>query len=342
METADLPRSWTAAGFFRSRGQDVVCTLCPHACVLAEGEVGFCGVRRRRRGNLETATFASTVRHLAPVERKPLYHYRPGSRTLTLAAPGCSFTCAYCQNYRISQLGRVPEAVWRAESVDPEEVVAAAAVEGAAVALSYSEPSLAAELTLALAEAGRRRGVDVVWKTNGFLTREATARIAPALAAVNVDVKSVDEVRHRTLTGAPVAPVLDALADFVAAGVWAEVSTPLIPGISDDPAALQRIAGAIARISPEIPWHLLRFTPEFRMKKARPTHPDALRRAVDVGHQTGLRYVYVERALGEDGRTTCCPDCGAPVIERDIWATRRVGLRDGACPDCGTSIPGRW
>jgi pyruvate formate lyase activating enzyme len=333
---------WSPAAFYRAQGSHLQCTLCPHGCALADGALGECRVRRRRGDRLETATFVTSVRHLDPVERKPLYHYRPGRRVLTLASPGCSFHCHYCQNYRLSQFGRTPAAPWQAEAVDPEEAAAAAAAQGAALGLSYSEPSLAAELTLALAAAGRPRGVEVLWKSNGFLTVEAAAEIAPALAAVNIDLKSASEARHRGLTGAPLAPILEALRFFVRAGVWVEVSTPVIPGFNSDPASLRLLAEEVLRLGADIPWHLLRFNPEFRMRALAPTHPDTLGLAAAVGREVGLRYVYVERALGAAGRATCCPRCGHQVVSRGIWSTAQVALVSGCCPECGSPIPGVW
>jgi hypothetical protein len=187
---------WAPAAFYRAEGADLVCTLCPHECRLGDGEVGACQVRRRTAARLETATFATTVRHIDPVERKPFYHFRPGSRVLTLAAPGCTFACHYCQNYRISQFGRVPEIAWSAEEVDPVEIVESAAGQGLSIALSYSEPTLAAELVLALAASGRGRGVPILWKSNGFITPGAIKRLAPCLEAVNVDLKAADESRR--------------------------------------------------------------------------------------------------------------------------------------------------
>lgn len=336
------PLGWTPAAFHRPLGQAILCTLCPHACQLADGEVGLCGVRRRSGGQLETATRASSVQHTDPVERKPFYHYRPGTLALTLAAPGCSFTCHYCLNYRLSQFGRVPEARWDARPVDAAAIVAAAAAQGAAVALSYSEPSLAAELTLDLAAAARERGVDVLWKSNGFVTSEALDSLAPCLAAVNLDLKAADDKRHRALTGAPLGPVLATLASLVARGVWVEVSTPVIPGFNDHDEALGAIAAAIAGVSLDLPWHLLRFSPEFRMRRRPPTAIARLARGVDLGRAAGLRYVYVERALGEAGRHTSCPRCAAVVVRRRIWATEEVLLHEGACPTCALAIPGRW
>jgi pyruvate formate lyase activating enzyme len=291
---------------------------------------------------METATFSSAVRHVGQVERKPLYHFRPGTQTLTLAAPGCTFRCDYCINHRISQYGREADVPWHAEPVDVRAVVDEAAALGASVSLSYTEPSLAMELTLALAEAGRARGVDVLWKSNGYLTPEATALAAPALAAVNLDIKTADDDAHRELTGAPLGPVLDTLATLHAAGVWVEVSTPLIPGVSAEPGRLAAVAAAVAAVDPAIPWHLLRFTPAYRRSGDVPTPPAALAEAVRIGRDAGLRYVYVERALGDDGRATRCPGCGHRVVTRGIWSVTTVELPDGHCPRCGTLVEGRW
>lgn len=334
---------WRPAHFYRRQGKNLLCTLCPHGCTLADGETGACRVRRRRGDGLETATFASSVQHLDAIERKPFYHFRPGARALTLGAPGCSFRCSYCQNYQLSQYGRLADLPWQGQPVDPAAVVEAAAAAQASICLSYSEPILATELTLALARAGRSRAVPVLWKSNGFITPEALARVAPHLAAVSLDLKAADARRHRALTGAPLAPVLATLAGLHAAGVWVEVCTPLIPRVNDDEASLQGIAAQICAVSPDIPWHLLRFTPEFRMRRASPTSPAALAAAAAFGRAAGLRHVYVERALGADGRATHCPRCDHRLISRGIWRTDANDLTaSGACPRCATPIPGRW
>jgi pyruvate formate lyase activating enzyme len=287
---------------------------------------------------METATFASAVVHVDAVERKPLYHFHPGSPTVTLAAPGCSFRCDYCVNFRISQYGRDDASTWGAQSVDAGSIVTRAAALGGCVALSYSEPSLAPELTLELARRGREMGVEVVWKSNGFLTPEAVALCAPAVAAVNIDLKCADEEKHRKLTGAAVKPVIEAIKAFIDYGTWVEVSTPLIPGVSDP----ERVAGIIAGIGTYIPWHLVRFTPAYRMGAEDPTPPHDLADAVAIGRAAGLKYVYVERALGADGRSTRCPRCQVTVVRRGVWSLQANELSAGRCGACGTGIEGRW
>jgi pyruvate formate lyase activating enzyme len=201
---------------------------------------------------------------------------------------------------------------------------------------------LSAEMTLDLAAAGAPLGVRVVWKSNGFLTPEAVAAVAPALAAVSIDLKAADDQAHLKLTGAPLAPVLEALRGFVEAGVWVEVCTPLIPEFADSPEQLTVIAEHVAALGPGVPWHPARFTPAFRMRGPAPTSPAQLAEAVRIGKAAGLRYTYVERALGDDGRATGCPACGECVVERRIWGLAGSRLRDGCCPACGTAIEGVW
>lgn len=292
---------------------------------------------------METATFGSSVRHFDAVERKPFFHFRPGTQVLTLAAPGCTFRCTYCINHRMSQYGRETDVLaWDASPVDPAEAVRAAADAGASIGLSYTEPSLAIELTLELARHGREAGVPVVWKTNGFLTKEAATAAVSAVTAANIDIKAADEDAHRRLTGASLGPVLDTLRAFADAGVWVEVSTPVIPGVNAEPGQLSWIAGQIAGVSTEIPWHLIRWTPGFKLTEGDPTTPAALAEAVSLGRRAGLKHVYVERALGADGRATRCPGCDRVVILRAIWALERSDLYNGSCPGCGYRLAGRW
>jgi pyruvate formate lyase activating enzyme len=318
------------------------CGLCPFGCVLSDGQLGVCQVRRNRGGSLETATFTAAVAHLDAIERKPLYHLKPGSLVLTVAGPGCTFRCDYCINYRLSQFGRVATAPWTGAPARPAELVSQASAAGAAIGLSYAEPGLALELTLALAEHAIPAGLPVIWKSNGFLTRRAVDLVAPALTAVNIDVKAATETAHRRLTGAPLRPILETIERFREAGVWVEVSTPLIPGVSAGPAALRSIATLLAAMDPGLPWHLARFTPEFRMRDSQPTPPSALGAGQAIGHEAGLAFVYVERALGPEGRRTRCPACRNTLVQRGIWETLENYITNGRCPHCGYQIPGRW
>ncbi|MFJ3673152.1 radical SAM protein [Streptomyces sp. NPDC090106] len=334
--------AWVPADFYRAVDGGLQCTLCPFRCRLRDGDTGACEVRRRDGDRVLTATWSTTVEHWSSVERKPFYHFRPGLPLLTLAPPGCSFRCDYCVNHRVSQYGRDPDARVTAHTVDVGKLVGSAAERGAGLALSYSEPSLAAELTLELGARAGPLGVPLVWKSNGFLTPEAVERVAPVLAAVNIDVKAAGESEHRRLTGASLAPVLEAARLFRDAGVWVEISTPVIPGTSSDDRQLASIAGFVASLGADTPWHLLRFTPTYRMGDHRPTAPERLASAARVGRAAGLRHIYVERALGATGRATHCPGCGVEVVTRGVWGRAESRLRGGSCPACGERIAGVW
>ncbi|MFG1722657.1 AmmeMemoRadiSam system radical SAM enzyme [Micromonospora chalcea] len=327
---------------YSARGDRIRCDLCPLRCMLRDGQTGECGVRRRAGEVLQTATFATVMQHVDANERKPFYHFRPGGRSLTLAAPGCTFACSYCINHRISQYGRETALAWSGQPVDPAEVVARAAAEGADICFSYTEPSLALELTEAVAALAGPAGVHVMWKSNGFLTPEAVERAAPLLDAVNIDVKAGDTAAHHRLTGAPLEPVLETMREFARRGVWLEVTTPLIPGCSAEPQQLAAIARTVASVSVEVPWHLVRFTPTYRMTAQAPTMPAELAEAVRIGHAAGLRHVYVERALGARGRETRCAACGVTIVRRGIWQLESCEVRAGGCPRCDHPIDGRW
>lgn len=344
MSATHLPVAiqWQPAGFWHWQGQRIACDLCPLRCGLLDGETGRCDVRRRTGNTLETATFASSVWHWQSVERKPLYHFRPGLRTLTLAAPGCNFRCNYCQNAVLSQFGKDPLVPWSAKPIIPTTVVEAAHEAGVAIAISYTEPTLAAELTQALAQAVQGRDIPLIWKSNGFITKQALHRIAPLLSAINIDLKAADETSHRWLTGVALAPVLAAARAYKSLGVWVEISTPLINGLNTSLEQIRQMASMVASVGLDVPWHLIRVLPDYRMRSLMPTSPSLLKQAIKIGYEAGLRHVYVERATGAADRQTNCPNCGAIVIDRDIGALAQNYLIDGNCPVCNECISGVW
>ena len=334
---------WNPASFYVNDSNALACTLCAHMCSFKkDGDIGFCHTRRRKNNQLETATLTVGIQHLDTVERKPLYHYKPGKNVLTLATPGCTFQCLYCQNYRLSQFGRSEQASWRSASLKIEDIVNNAAENQAAIGFSYAEPTLNAELTLALHELAKPRNIGIIWKTNGFLTESAAKILSPTLAAANIDLKSLNERQHKKLTGANLKPVLDTIRTFYNAGVWLEISTPLIPTINSDVTSIGQIAKFIASIDTNIPWHLGRFNPDFKLQKLPPTSIDMLKQARKIGLDAGLKYVYVERALGSEGRTTYCSSCGKPLITREIWKLENNDLKDNKCPNCQTLVAGKW
>jgi len=342
--TAGLAPEWGPALLGDGDGTGaIVCAVCPHECRLRPGQTGRCGVRRHdARHGFQTATYAVSAAHIDAIERKPLYHVRPGGTVLTIGTPGCSLRCDFCLNHRLSQYGQVSGVRWTGSTADAAAIVEAACAVDSDIAMSYSEPSLAVELALDIAQHALPRGVRLLWKSNGFMTARALDLVSPVLDAVNIDVKAAYDRDHRRITGVSLAPVWNSIARLRSSGVWVEVSTPLVPGAATADAQLRAIASRLASIDRDIPWHVLRFTPDFRMQQECPTAPAALARAVEIGHEAGLRFVYVERALGDAGRATVCPCCGVYAVERDIWQTRSCRIVAGACAECGTLIAGRW
>jgi pyruvate formate lyase activating enzyme len=333
---------WRPADFWSQdqRGR-LWCQLCPFHCSFDSDDLGRCRVRRRRGDQLETSTFALPVRHRQPIERKPFYHVRPGAMTLTLAAPGCNFRCDYCQNSSLAHAEPDEPGLPEIPAASLSAAVETAIRDGLILALSFTEPTLAAEATLALHHLAAGR-VPIVWKTNGFISPGAIERLAPALTAVNIDLKAANLESHLRLTEAPLAPVVKAMHAFAAAQVWVEISTTLVPGVNDDTHAVATMADIVAGVGLDTPWHLRRFHPDHQRQHTIPTSSDTLSRAARIARDAGLRHVYVERALGAEGCMTTCPTCNDKLILRRFGRLQENRMQDGRCLNCGATLPGRW
>ena len=326
-------------------GRSVRCVLCAHRCLVRDGRQGICGVRENRDGGLVSLVYGELVAaHLDPIEKKPLYHVLPGTTAFSIATMGCPFRCGFCQNWEIAQApheGLAPSTL----RMTPEEVVDEAMRSGAAsIAYTYVEPTIFVEYLLDVARLARRAGLLNVLVTNGYLTPESIAEIAPWIDAANVDLKGFDDAVYRRICGARLAPVLDTLVGLRAAGVWLEVTTLLIPGHTDDPDGLAQLTRWIAReLGPETPWHVSRFFPAYRFAHIPATAVESIRAAARLGHDAGLAHVYPgnlgANAGAEDGVTRCA-GCGEALIVRARYQILEDELLDGACPGCGRRLAG--
>ena len=327
----------------RVRDGSVRCRLCAHGCTIAPGSRGLCGVRQNDGGTLYSLSYGRLVaRDVDPIEKKPLFHFYPGSRAYSIATVGCNFTCQNCQNHFISQYPRQHDGRLVGDAAEAEEVVEDAVQAGCrSVAYTYTEPTIAIEFYLEVMQRAREAGLANVWVSNGFFSRDAADRLLPFLDAINIDLKGItDEFYHRVVGGS-VRPVLDSIERVHREGVWVEVTTLLIPGQNDADEELRWTAEAIAGISPSIPWHLSRFFPAFRLMQHPPTPVETLERARRIGRDVGLHYVYLGNVPGE-GEETHCPSCGAVVVRRAgyfVWENRLSG---GTCPSCGAPVDGVW
>ncbi len=318
----------------------VNCFLCSHRCRIAQGKRGFCRVRANRGGTLYSLVYGRVIaQHMDPIEKKPLYHFLPGTHSWSIATPGCNFRSPFCQNWQISQVDAAP-AFESLGYVEPEDVVREA-VNGRAPTISYTytEPTIYMEYALDCARLAQREGIRNVFVTNGYQSPEAVEAMTGLIDAANVDLKAFTDSFYRSQCQGRLQPVLDTIANMHKAGMHVEVTTLLVPGLNDAEQELRGAAEFIAGVSPEIPWHISRFHPDYLDQDRPPTPVESLLRAERIGKEAGLHYVYLGNVLTEEGQNTRCPGCGRLLIHRAGFARPSVGLVEPRCPDCGRSLP---
>lgn len=321
----------------------VSCRLCSHFCRIEDGKRGLCGVRRNTGGALETLVYDRVAAaNLDPVEKKPLYHFLPGSLTFSFGTMGCNLSCAFCQNYSLSQPPRQGREIG-GEHVTPAELVAAAQrSDAASISYTYSEPTIFFELMRGTAELAHEAGLKNIMVSNGFQSPQCQDALAGLIDAANIDLKAMNPAFYERICGAKLGPVLKNLVHMRKLGWWLEVTTLLIPGSNDDDAELRRLADFLfAELGPDTPWHISRFHPDFGMRDTPPTPLGRLERAFAIGKEAGLRYVYVGNVGDDRWNRTVCPSCGAVVLERAGMGLLAAHTRDGACGSCGAPIAGR-
>ena len=323
-----------------SEGQ-VRCGLCAHRCAIKPGKRGVCGVRENKEGVLYSLVYGTLIaENIDPIEKKPFFHVYPASRSYSIATVGCNFSCDFCQNYDISQMPRATRMI-SGEDFSPAEIVARAKKSGSAtIAYTYTEPTIYFELVYDTAKISVENGLINVFVTNGFMTTEAIETIAPYLSAANVDLKSFRDEFYKKKCGAGLNPVLESLKKMKEKGIWVEITTLLIPTLNDSEEELKDIAGFIAGLGVETPWHISRFHPQFKMQNLPATPIATLHRAVEIGKQAGLKYVYSGNVPGDKGENTYCFNCGNLLIERYGFRIVSINLKGNKCPKCGTQLEG--
>jgi pyruvate formate lyase activating enzyme len=320
----------------------VQCHLCAHECKIPESKFGVCGVRRNDRGTLNTMIYADVIAaHVDAIEKKPLYHFLPGSLAYSIATIGCNFKCAFCQNWQISQATADAGAGHSGRETPPAKVVEQAKKNDCrSIAYTYTEPTIFFEYAFDVARLAAQAGLYNVFVTNGYMTRRALDTIRPYLHAANVDLKSFRDDFYVKTCKARLQPVLDTIAAMKSLGVWLEVTTLVIPGENDADDELRRIAEFLAGVDPTIPWHVSGFHPDYKFSAHAATPLETLRRAKELGQQAGLQHIYLGNVL-EGGNTFCC-SCRRQIITRHYMGLDVNQLRDGRCPHCGTVIAGVW
>jgi len=326
------------AMFYKILQEDKVkCELCPHKCEIVPGKRGICRVRENKKGILYSLNFQRIIAaHIDPIEKKPLFHFYPGSNSYSIAAIGCNFHCLHCQNWTISQ---VKGDIVRGEKISPENIVQDALNNNCiSISYTYTEPTIYYETAYEVSKIAREKGLKNIFVTNGYISTEALKYIAPYLDAANIDLKAMSEEFYRDVCGARLQPVLDSIRLYYRLGIWIEITTLIIPGYNDNIDELKQIAAFIADIDEGIPWHVTAFYPTYRLNNVTSTPLSTLERAYKIGKEEGLKYVY-QGNTGQ-GENTYCPSCGQLLIKREFFSVQSQ-IENDKCPYCGCKIKGR-
>ena len=321
----------------------VQCNLCPHNCKLKNDQIGICRVRQNINGKLFSLVYGRAIAvHVDPIEKKPLFHVAPGSRSFSMSTVGCNFKCAFCQNSNISQ---IPESVDPAETgteISPAEIVAAAVKSQCqSIAYTYTEPTIYFEYAYDCCKIAHKENILNVFVSNGYINPEPLKHVSPYLDAANIDLKSFQEKFYKELVSAKLSPVLDSLKLMKKRNIWLEITTLLIPSKNDSDEELRDIARFIKQeLGEETPWHISRFYPQYKLTTLPPTPVATLVKAREIGLSEGLRYVYTGNIHGDKGESTYCYNCGKEILKRHGFDLLGTNIVNSKCEFCDVQIDG--
>jgi pyruvate formate lyase activating enzyme len=319
--------------------QKVFCRLCAQACSIDDGKFGFCGVRQNIGGILYTHNYAKLVAvNVDPIEKKPLYHFLPGSFIFSIASAGCNFRCGFCQNWQISQIN--PANQQYGEDFSAEKIVRLAKQNNCrSIAYTYTEPTVYLEFALETAKLAKQAGLYNIFVSNGYMSGEAIILLKPYLDAANIDLKFFKDSSYKKICSAHLKPVLDSIQRLRDAGIWIEITTLVIPGENDSLDELSGIANFIAGINRNIPWHVSRFHADYKFKTYQDTPEQTLKSACNLGNAAGLRYIYAGN-VNSWGQDTVCPACRKMVVQRQGFRISKMCIEKNRCTFCQAALPG--
>ena len=323
-------------------GTYVRCNLCPHHCIIAEGERGHCRVRENRGGRLFSMVYGNPCAvHIDPIEKKPFFHFLPNAATFSLATAGCNLRCLYCQNWTISQLP--PEETYNID-LPPEEVVRLAQNYATPViAYTYSEPTIFYEYMLATARLAREVGLRNVVISAGYIETEPLKELCQWVDAIKIDLKGYDETFYREVCEGELKPVLKAIKTIYDMGVHLVIVNLVVPTLNDDLDQLRSLAHWVAQnLSPNVPLHFSRFHPQYKLANLPPTPVETLEKSHQIAREEGVLYAYIGNVPGHPGNNTYCPACNQPIIVREGFTVLEYHLQNGECQYCGEPVPGVW
>jgi pyruvate formate lyase activating enzyme len=342
----DAPREpwrWSKEAYHYSQiDKDVLCNTCPHLCLLGPGDRGICRSKVNINGRLFSLAYGNPASiHLDPMEKKPLFHFYPGSRILSLGLAGCNFRCLNCQNWEISQ--KRPEDLEFVETPPDLLIKKACEMKIGFIAYTYSEPISFYEYVYDCSLLAHKNSIKTALISNGYINPTPLKLLSKYIDAANINLKSFSDATYRTLNGGRLDPVLDTLKILSEADVWLEITTLMVPTYVDDMDMIKKMCGWILKeIGPDHPHHFLRFFPHYKLKRLPPTPIEVLENAREIAMKEGIRYVYLGNVPGHEATNTYCHNCKSILIERNGYNIKVIGLKDGKCIRCNTQIPGRW
>jgi pyruvate formate lyase activating enzyme len=322
------------------------CQACEHFCAVKPDEAGKCGVRRNFDGTLYLVVYGEPVAiHVDPIEKKPLFHFSPGGDILSIGTYGCNFRCPFCQNWQMSQMRDFDDqSDYVGQQATPEALVDTCVRKHIPmIAYTYNEPTVFFEYSYDTAKLAHEHGIKNVYVSNGYMSRAALDMIEPYLDGINVDLKAFSDEFYREQCEARLEPVKRNIAHIAREmDTWIEITTLLIPGLNDSEDELKAVAGWLAEVDADMPWHVTAFHPDYEMLDRPPTPSRALARAYEIGKQAGLHYVFVGNVMDADRESTYCPKCGTKLIQRHWYNVKELWQERGVCQKCGEAIAGVW
>jgi len=340
--TAGFIKPHKARFFEKLSGNKVRCLLCPHQCVVSKRQRGFCRVRENRDGEYYTLVHSNPCAvHIDPIEKKPLFHFLPGTGAFSIATAGCNFTCKNCQNWDISQAKPDDTINY---NMSPEKIVdLAIEYNTKTIAYTYTEPTVFFEYMLETSKNAHTRGILNVYHSNGYINQEPLAELIPYLDGANVDLKAHSNEFYKEITSGTLYPVLETLKALKQNGVWLEITNLVIPTKNDSERAIQDLCVWVeSELGADTPIHFSRFYPQYKLHNLPPTSIETLQRAAAIARTCGIHYVYIGNVPGIPEENTYCPNCHKLLIERRGYSVDLVNVKDGMCLFCGTTIAGRW
>jgi pyruvate formate lyase activating enzyme len=331
-----------SAMFQEATPKGIKCLICPNGCVLKDGDVSLCRNKKAHNSKLYTLAFGNPCAvAIDPVEKKPLNHFLPGSRTFSIATAGCNLSCLNCQNWTISQAS--PEKT-RNYDLPPEKVVKQAIESGcSSIAYTYSEPTTFYEYVFETATLARESGIKNIIKSNGYINPVPLRKLCPLIDAANIDLKSFNDATYFRLSRGRLKPVLDSLKTYRDMGVWLEITNLVIPTYTDNITEIREMCKWLyANDFSTTPIHFSRFYPLHKLEQLPPTPAGVLEKAYNIATEEGLKYVYTGNVPGNEHSVTICPSCNTPVVSRTGFRIVSNKLKEGCCPDCGARIEGVW